>query len=860
MSATVKIKDYLPQPGEYLEPGQLLDRFLNYVNAKGLTLFPAQEEGILALYDGHHVIQQTPTGSGKSLVALALQYLSFAKGRRSAYTCPIKALVNEKFLMLCHEFGARNVGMITGDATVNPEAMILCCTAEILSNDALREGKNIAIDDVIMDEFHYYSDRERGVAWQVPLLIMEKTRFLLMSATLGDTSFFENSLRELTGRDCVLVSSRERPVPLEFTYRETPLHETISDLIGQSRAPLYLVNFTQRDAAEEAQNLLSTDICSKDEKKAIVAALHGTQFTSPYGKDLAKLLRHGVGIHHAGLLPKYRLLVEKLAQQGLLKVICGTDTLGVGVNVPIRTVVFTKLCKYDGEKVGILTVRDFLQIAGRAGRKGFDNVGYVVAQAPEHVIENLVMERKAASDPKKLKKLVKKKPPEKGFVMWTAETFKKLTDSQPEPLTSRFQVNHGMLLSVLGRKENGGCAAMRQLIRRSHGAAASKKAATKTAVTLFKSLLERNIIEILPSEKIADGANRIRVNVDLQEDFSLNQTLALYLHDTLSLLDPAQEDYALDVMTLAESIIENPDVILRAQISKLKTIRMAQMKMEGMEYEERMAELEKIEHPKPRRDFIYDTFNAFAAKHPWVGGDNIKPKAIAREMYASFMGFGEYIREYGLSRSEGTLLKYLSEVYRVLAQTVPQQVKTDEFNEIESYLRTMIRTVDSALIDEWERLQNPERAAAKTVEDKPVAAVTYTGDTPGFRRAVANTIFLFVRALATRDYQEAEDLLWTMSGHQLNEDDHRQAPREWTADKIEKTMDDFYTEHSEILTDRTARHPQYLRVTPDGRRWHVTQTLVDLEGFNDWALAFEVDLDASDSLVRPYVKWLGIKE
>jgi len=412
----------------------MLDAFLTYIIEKKFELYPAQEEAILALFDNQNVILNTPTGSGKSLVAVAMHFASLAAGKRSYYTCPIKALVNEKFLALCRDFGPEQVGMVTGDASVNPTAPIICCTAEILSNIALREGGRASIDDVIMDEFHYYSDRERGVAWQIPLLTMPQARFMLMSATLGDVTRFERCLTTLNKLPTLVVRSIDRPVPLNFSYQEVPLHETVHDLVNSGKAPVYLVSFTQRECAEEAQSLMSVDLCTKEEKQQISALLIelGIKFSSPYGKELLRILKHGIGIHHAGLLPKYRYVIERLAQKGLLKIICGTDTLGVGVNVPIRTVLFSKLCKFDGEKSAILSVRDFHQIAGRAGRKGFDVQGSVVVQAPEHVIENMRLESKAGGDPKKLRKITRKKPPERGFIMWTKDTFEKLIKSEPE--------------------------------------------------------------------------------------------------------------------------------------------------------------------------------------------------------------------------------------------------------------------------------------------------------------------------------------------------------------------------------------------------------------------------------------------
>lgn len=840
------LKNLLPNSGA-LDPSadaDLLDRFLSYVQGRKVELYPAQEEAILSLYDGANVILNTPTGSGKSLVATALHFQSVATGRRSFYTCPIKALVNEKFLALCNDFGPELVGMMTGDAAVNAKAPIICCTAEILANMALRDGALAPVDDVIMDEFHYYSDRERGVAWQIPLLTLKRARFLLMSATLGDVSSFERGLTTLTGRPTSVIRSSQRPVPLSYSYSETPLHEAVMDLVRAGKAPVYLVSFTQREAAEEAQNLLSIDFCTKDEKKAIADALVGARFTSPYGKEMQKLLRHGVGLHHAGLLPKYRIIVERLAQKGLLKVICGTDTLGVGVNIPIRTVLFSKLCKFDGEKTTLLTVRDFQQIAGRAGRKGFDDQGSVVVQAPEHHIENLRQEQKAANDPKKLKKLVKKKPPEKGFVNWTKESFEKLISSEPEALQSRFLVNHGMLLNVMTRPidKDGrdGCDAMRQLIRDCHDHAGAKQRHFKLAWQMFRSLTERKIIEFID----VPGRRKkgLRVNVDLQEDFSLHQALSLYLVDTVKLVDPYSPDYALDILTLGEAIAENPDLILRKQLDRIKSAKMLELKMAGVEYEERLAELEKLEYPKPNREFIYDTFNAFAASHPWIGQENIRPKSIVREMYEGFMSFTEYVREYDLQRSEGLLLRYLSEVYKILVQTVPATAKDDEMQAIIDYLGGMIRGIDSSLLDEWEKLRNPAWQAPAQGEEQPGSA-DITANVREFTAAIRNESFHFIKALKAQQYEVVAEVLL--------ENDPTSV---WTAALLEDAMNAYYSDHQGPLIDRSARHPQHLRITSQPSapgHWQASQILVDAEGHNDWALDFQVDLEASRQRGKP---------
>jgi superfamily II RNA helicase len=821
-----------PRP-ENVRAEDVLDAFLAYVKDQGLTLYPAQEEAILEVFAGKNVILNTPTGSGKSLVATAMHFYAMAEGRRSFYTCPIKALVSEKFFALCRDFGPENVGMLTGDASVNSDAPIICCTAEILSNMALRQGEEADVDCVIMDEFHYYADRERGVAWQIPLLALRHARFLLMSATLGPTEPFERALLELTGAETAVVRSSHRPVPLDFVYRDTPLHETIADLVRAGRYPIYIVNFAQRAAAEEAQNLMSSDFSSKDEKKAIQAALVGVRFDTPYGKEVQKFIRHGLGLHHAGLLPKYRRLVERLAQKGHLKIISGTDTLGVGVNIPIRTVLFTRLCKFDGEKTTILSVRDFQQISGRAGRKGFDEQGSVVAQAPEHVIENLRLEAKAGDDPKKKRKLVKKKPPNKGYVYWDRATFERLIASPPEPLVSQFQMSQGMLLHVLLRGR-GGCKAMARLVRASHETKARKRAIGRTALQMFKSLRDADIVEVSPEHGVT-------VNAELQGDFSLNHALSLYLLDTIELLDRNSETYALDLLTLVESILENPELVLFRQLDKIKAEKMAEMKASGVEFDDRIAELEKLDYPKPQREFIYDTFNAFAKKHPWVGEDNIRPKSIARDMFEKFQSFTEYVKEYGLERGEGVLLRYLSDVYKTLVQTVPAPDKTPEVDELVTYFGAIVRAVDSSLLDEWEMMRR-----GGTGEEVVAQEIVVTGEADvttnekEFTVLVRNAVFAVVRALARKDWLGAAALV---------------EPGEWTAERLEAALAAFFAEHAALRIDPQARNPENTRiVSKDDGVWRVEQVLLDTEEANDWALVFAIDLGRSREQARPVLE------
>jgi superfamily II RNA helicase len=837
--------DLIPReerPGNNL----LLERFLEYVAGRRLALYPAQENAILELFDEKNVILNTPTGSGKSLVATALHFQALACGRRSVYTCPIKALVNEKFMAFCRDFGPDNVGLCTGDASVNREAPILCCTAEILANVALREGAEANVREVVMDEFHYYADRERGVAWQVPLLTLPQARFLLMSATLGDTAFFEAELTRLNGRPTANVSSTDRPVPLAHEYSELPLARTLETLVAGGRAPVYVVHFTQLEAAQSAQDFTSTNVCSREEKAAIASVLEGFKFGSPYGPEIKKWLRQGIGLHHAGLLPKYRVLVEQLAQQGLLKVICGTDTLGVGINVPIRTVLFTRLCKFDGQKTGILSARDFHQISGRAGRKGFDDQGWVVAQAPEHVIENLKLAEKSARDGKKT---VKRQPPDKNFVNWDKNTFARLIAAPPERLASRFQVTHGMLLNVLSR-DGDGCAAMQQLIRDCHETPKAKKAHRARAWQLFRSLLNRKIVEFIQPGSPLRGSRKLRVNVELQDDFSMDQALSLYLLETIPLMDPQAPDYALVLLSLVESILEDPDIILRKQLDKVKDRRMAEMKAEGLEYEQRMEELEKLEYPKPNREFIYATFNDFAARHPWVGQENIRPKSIAREMFEEFRSFADYIKLYELQRAEGILLRHLNSVFKVLAQTVPDTAKNDQLRDMELYLGAMIRQVDSSLLDEWEKMRDPNYRPGETQEVRPPgaaeAAADVTRDTKAFTAAVRNRIFTFLRGLVMEDYEQA------IAGLNSPADADGQL---WTPARLRVAFDQYHVEHQHLCLDPNARNLRHTYVLPadDKKSWRVQQMLVDPDEHNDWVAEFEVDLSESRQLGEPHL-------
>ncbi|RMG10759.1 MAG: DUF3516 domain-containing protein [Deltaproteobacteria bacterium] len=821
---------------------EVLERFLRWVESQGFELYPAQEEAILELFAGNHVVLETPTGSGKSLVALALHFFAFGRSRVSFYTAPVKALVNEKFFALCDLFGAENVGLLTGDASINRHAPIVCCTAEILANLTLRDDSP-PVDEVVMDEFHFYGDRDRGLAWQIPLLTLPRARFLLMSATLGDTRHITERLEVRTQRPVALVRGTTRPVPLLYEYRQTPIHETVQALLETGRAPIYLVNFTQRAATEMAQAMLSVDVCTKEEKSRLKEALGGEQLTTPFGKDMRRLLAHGIGLHHAGLLPRYRRLVERLAGEGLLKVVSGTDTLGVGVNIPIRTVLFSALSKYDGEKNALLSARDFHQIAGRAGRRGFDEVGYVVCQAPAHEIENRRAKERAASGRSNKRKVMTRKPPP-GFVRWDEATFERLKAADPEPLQSRFEIDHGLLLSVLqGSPGDAGYRRLVELIALSHETAGQKSRHRRRARTFFRTLLQAGIVRLGPPGR----RPRLEVDPDLQRDFSLHHTLSLWLVEVLPLLDREAPTYPLDVLSCVEAILESPRVVLRRQLDHKKKELLAAMKAEGVPYEERIARLEEVEIDKPLAPFIYETFNRFSEAHPWVGAENIRPKSIARDAFERAATFKEYVQLYGLKTSEGVLLRYLSQAYKTLVQNVPQELRSDGVNEIAVYLHELVRGTDASLLDEWQDLLEPARRRGIPIERREPsdAGADPRTDPAAFRAHLRNELHRIQRCIAARDWPGLREAI--------------RNPEAWSDEALEALFAPFFEARGGLDLGPRARLAQHTTFTAEeGGRLRLQQVLCDLEGEDDYALLAWADPSAPYAPGEPVLSLVGL--
>ncbi|WP_210651802.1 RNA helicase [Nocardioides sp. SYSU D00065] len=835
------------------DPDAVYDAFTGWVADQGLELYPHQDEAVIELLGGNHVVLATPTGSGKSLVALGAHVAALARDEVSFYTAPIKALVSEKFFSLIEVFGAENVGMLTGDAAVNPDAPIICCTAEVLANIALREGRAADVGLVVMDEFHFYSEHDRGWAWQVPLLELVDAQFLLMSATLGDVSFFVEDLARRTGRDTAVVDNAERPVPLDFRWSMEPLDDTLEELVTTGQDPVYVVHFTQAAAVEHATNLLRHPPQQVD-KEAIAERIGAFRFGAGFGKTLSRLVRNGIGVHHAGMLPKYRRLVETLAQAGLLRVICGTDTLGVGINVPIRTVLFTGLAKFDGNRQRVLRTREFQQIAGRAGRAGYDTAGYVVVQAPEHVIENEQAKAKAAArvaaGRKKSKAQLKKAP--EGTVVWTEQTFDKLVAGVPERLTSRMKVDNAMLVNVVSREEDA-FAVMRRLTTDNHEDQRGRLRLARRALRLARSLERTGILTRLP--EVDEHGRRFVLTVDLPVDFALNQPLAHFALAAFDVLDPESETYGLDVVSVVEAVLEAPRQILMAQQHAARGEAIGEMKADGLEYDERMALLEQITWPQPLRELLEALYETYRQTHPWLRDDALAPKSIVREMWENGMGFTDFVGRYQLARSEGLVLRYLTDAYRTLRQTVPEAHRSPEVEDVIEWLGETVRQTDSSLLDEWEALSDPDRlSSAVAHHEPPPPPRPLSRQERPFRVMVRNAMWARVEAVARDD-------LDTLVRLERSAADRTDPPRQVVVGRSvwDAAMEGYYADHDSVLTDADARGPDLLAVGEErtgepvgaeegttARLRDVRQTIHDPAGDHDWVIEAVVDCDATD--------------
>ena len=903
-----ELLDDLEDRGLLTDDDALYEAFSSWASSTGRPLYRHQDESLIEILSGNHVIAATPTGSGKSMIALAAHFVSMAHGGRSYYTAPLKALVSEKFFDLVSLFGADNVGMVTGDVSLNADAPIICCTAEILANQSLREGPTLDADMIVMDEFHFYADPQRGWAWQVPLLELTRPQFIAMSATLGDTTVFRKQWTERTGRPTVEITDAQRPVPLEYDYVVDTLQDTVERLLSEGRHPIYIVHFSQKDAVDTASSLMDRKLVSPEIRSQISREISTVSFTKGFGQTLRGLLSHGIGVHHAGMLPRYRRLVERLTQQGLLPVICGTDTLGVGINVPIRTVLLTSLVKFDGSKMRHLRSREFHQIAGRAGRAGFDTVGFVRVLAPEHEVEaareraRLTAAQEAARDEREAKRAKKKASkkrsgPKEGQITWSRSTFERLRDAAPEALQSHFEMTHSTVLNVLGGATDAGRDPAEHLVYlalHNDDQPLPANPHIRHLADIYTSLLQAGVVEHLSSSRVQElGVSRLQLVADLPDDFALNQPLSPFALAAFELLDPDSPTFALDVISIVEAVLEDPRPLLYAQENQAKAAAVASMKAQGMEYDERMAALEEISWPKPLEELLSPAFSVYARSNPWVGDLELSPKSVIREMIENAMTFTELISRYDVGRSEGVILRYLSDAYRMMRQVIPEEIMTEELESMISWLADLIRSVDSSLLDEWEAMMNGEELVEAEGGPSAVGAerafgadesgvVAFTANRHAFRNAVRRALFNFVELMSRDDV----DGLERASAQAADSDGLFADAAPWTGDDWDHALERYWAEHDWIDINQGARSQALCALeeqisgedilalmpfsardnanqrsrfealaravdeAPAGSVWLATQTITDPEGNMDWRIAALVDVPTSDEAGR----------
>ena len=811
--------DLLPPHGS--DPSAVLDAFASWAKDGGRALYPHQEDAALAIAAGDHVVLATPTGSGKSLVAMAGVVLALNEGRRAVWTAPIKALVAEKFFDLVDLLGADTVGLATGDAAINVGAPVLVCTAEVLANSALATGAGGEFGFACLDEFHYYGDPDRGWAWQVPLLELTGCQMLLASATLGDMAAIASDLERRSGRPVTQVTSVERPTPLHHQWRLTSVSESVQDAVRDGLSPVYVVHANQAAAIERAQGLVNLNVTTRAQRDAIAAAMAGVRMGRGFGETLGRLIRNGVGVHHAGMLPRYRRLVERLAGDGLLPVICGTDTLGVGVNIPIRTVLMTALTKFDGSRVRLFTVREFHQLAGRAGRPGFDPDGHVWAQAPEHVIENTRALSRAGDDPKARRKAAKARAPE-GFVHYDEAAMHRLMSARPEPLVSRFRVTADLVATVLGRP--AGPTALKHLLRTNHDTPARRRQHQKRAIAVYRSLEAAGVAERQRDERGRCVGVRVGSLVDGEIERSalrFSAPLMPFAIEVISTLDREDLVYVVDVVSVVESVLDDPRQILFAQQHAAKGAEVARLKADGVPYEERMELLEAITWPRPQAELIEACFAEYKVHHPWVA-EHPSPKSILREMLEGGDTFASFVRRYRLERSEGLVLRYLTDAWRTLDRSLPEDVYTGTLDDVVSWLGALIRATDATLLDEWAVL------AGRPVHDHlavDAPAATRVGPPPAWRTAVRTASFGWVELLATRSYPPLAERCG------------------WTEQHLAEAMQPYWEEYADVGIDASARAAAQFSLSEEPDRWVITQRLMDPAGDGEWRFVATVDLE-----------------
>ena len=493
---------------------------LRYLDQLPWPPYPFQENAILTWFDSEDgILVCAPTGTGKTLIAETALYEALLTGRRAYYTTPLIALTEQKFRELQESavrwgFSTSDIGLVTGNRRENPDARILVVVAEILLNRLL-SPEEVSFDDVsavVMDEFHSFNDPERGIVWELSLGLLPKhTKLLLISATVGNAVDFVVWLARQHSRKLRLLQSDERRVPLDFRWIADEFLadqlEIMADGNDEARyTPALVFCFNRNECWSVAEQLKGKRLLADGQQKLLAAEIEQVDWSIGAGGKLKQFLMRGVGIHHAGLLPKYRRVIEKLFQKKLLSICVCTETLAAGINLPARSVVMTSLLKGPPRAMKLIEPSSAHQMFGRAGRPQFDTRGYVFAVAHEDDVRMFRWQQKYDEIPEdtkdpmllRAKKNLKKKMPRRrdGQQSWTERQFQTLREAPAARLASRGRFPWRLLAYFI--RKSGMVMTLQDAVRRRLLDSAEKDDAEKQLVRMLITLEAGGFISLDP--------------------------------------------------------------------------------------------------------------------------------------------------------------------------------------------------------------------------------------------------------------------------------------------------------------------------------------------------------------------------
>jgi superfamily II DNA/RNA helicase len=688
-----------------------------FLLSRGLEPYPVQEQAIAAIFQGKSVLVTVPTGTGKTLMAKAALYRAFHRNERAIYTTPLRALTEEKYRELCADFGDGNVGFATGDYKVNREAPIQVEVAEILWNRIVAEKHVSPAELVVMDEGHYFNDPERGYVWEQSIIGLDpRTQLVVLSATVGHPEKFCQWANITRRVEMTLVDSRERKVPLVHEFREEMLIDTVKELAHAGDVPAIVFVFGREQCFEVARLLKSCRRFTTDEEKAAVDKLcDAALLPSGAARELRPLLGHGIGIHHAGILPRYKQLVEQLALERLIKFVVSTETIAAGINLPAKTVVFPSLRKFIKQQPRLVTAAEYHQMAGRAGRPQFDDKGLAITLAPEDIVSDIKKEMKQkGADEAKVKKTVygraRNDAQRKGDIIWTPETHAELVRGEPAELRSKTKITAEQVLAI-GLPDLV-VEPITEADRRMAEAEASLPPSMRLdIVTVIDNLLlgDRDRKELRKTlDQLVANMRAIGVLDEHGKQVSGEMIRQLQGMDGLLIyyiLFNHQLEYV-ELRELVEYLIDH-DIVQRLLDRKGEDEKRTWMrdKLRELRIDNPHVTWDDVEalwlkeHPRPltKIELIHQEFSA-KVPHPELHGGK-KPKTVWAQLEDSGVDFLDFVDRHGLDHEEGNLFSYLVRVMNFAGKLFEASQLT-EFEDMGERVRKLLSRVDVRLVED----------------------------------------------------------------------------------------------------------------------------------------------------------------